>query len=190
MQDAEALGVIAGDVQITAGATTATVEVNIAERIAATNRHNQLLLAVNNKIHGAFGKKAFVIDRDLPGHRRTYAGATLQPDLGFRFTKVGADTYVVIEAKSLPADTAGQWRQTIIAVGELARYSMAYNERFNTWPTRILSLERLPDDPDLQRFLRNLRDNEDICVIWPEGSKFRTFSSHHDVISWLADPVE
>jgi len=190
VQDPEALGLIAGNVQITAGATIATVEVNIAERIAATNRHNQLLLAVNNRIHGVFGETAFVIDRDLPGHRRTYPGATLQPDLGFRFAPDGADAYVVVEAKSLPADAAGQWRQVIVAVGELARYSMAYNERFNAWPTRVLSIERLPDDPDLQRFLRNLRDNEDICVIWPEGDGFRTFSSHHDAIPWLAEPVE
>lgn len=190
VQDPENLGVIAGDIHITAGATTATVEVNIAERIAATNRHNQLLLWVNNKIHSVFGDTAFVIDRDLPGHRRTYTGAALQPDLGFRFAKAGVDKYVVVEAKSLPADTAGQWRQIMIAVGELARYSMVYNERFNTWPTRVLGLERLPDDPDLQRFLRDLRDNEDICVIWPEGTEFRTFSSHHEAVAWLVEPVE
>jgi hypothetical protein len=67
---------------------------------------------------------------------------------------------------------------------------MAYDERFNTWPTRVLSLERLPGDQDLQRFLRNLRDDEDICVIWPEGGGgIWTFSSHHDAIPWLADPV-
>jgi hypothetical protein len=190
VQDPETLGVIAGDIQITAGTTTATVEVNIADRIAATNRHNELVLAVNNKIHAVFGESAFVIDRDLPGHRRTYAGATLQPDLGVRVAQAGADTYLVNEAKSLPTDTGGQWRQIMLGVGELARYSMIYNERFNTWPARVLSLERLPDDPDLQRFLRNLRDNEDICVIWPEGGVFRTFSSHHDAIPWLADPVD
>lgn len=190
VQDPEALGVVAGDIQIVAGAETVTITVNIADRIAATNRHNELLLAVNNTIHAVFRKDAFVLDRDLPGHRRTYPGATLQPDLGVRVAQNGADSYLVIEAKSLPADTAGQWRQVIIAVGELARYCMVYNERFNTWPTRILAIERLPDDPDLQRFLRDLRDNEDICVVWPEGGGFRTFSSHHDVIPWLADPVE
>lgn len=190
VQDAEALGVIVGDIQIIAGAATATVQVNIADRIAATNRHNEVLLAVNNKIHAVFGDTAFVIDRDLPGHRRTYTGAAIRPDLGVRVAKDGADTYVVVEAKSLPADTGGQWRQIIIAVGELARYSMVYNERFNTWPIRVLSLEHLPDDQDLQRFLRDLRDNEDICVVWPEGQGLRTFSSHHEAISWLADPVE
>lgn len=189
-QDEETLSAIAGDVQIAPGATTATVQVNIADRIAATNRHNALLLAVNNQIHAVFGQNAFVVDRDLPGHRRTYAGAAIQPDLGVRVATDGADTYVVVEAKSLPADIGGQWRQIIIAVGELARYSMVYNERFNTWPTRVLSLERLPHDQDLQRFLRNLRDNEDICVIWPEGGGFRTFSSHHDAIPWLAEPVD
>lgn len=190
VQHPEALGVIGGDIQIAAGATNVTVEVNLADRIAATNRHNELILAVNNKIHDVFGKNAFVIDRDLPGHRRTYGGATLQPDLGVRVGQKGADTYVLVEAKSLPTDTGGQWRQIMIAIGELARYSMVYNERFNTWPTRVLILERLPDDPDLQRFLRNLRDNEDICVMWPEGSGFRTFSSHHDTIPWLAEPVD
>ena len=94
------------------------------------------------------------------------------------------------ESKSLPKDTGGQWRQIMLGVGELARYSMIYNERFNTWPTRVLSLERLPEDADLQRFLRNLRDNEDICVVWPEKDGFRTFTSHHDAIPWLADPAE
>jgi hypothetical protein len=190
VRDPETLGVIAGDVQITTTATTAMVEVNIADRIAATNRHNQLLLTMNNKIHGAFGEIAFVIDRDLPGHRRTYAGATLQPDLGFHFAKDGVDVYVIVEAKSLPTDTGGQWRQIMIAIGELARYSMVYNERFNAWPTRVLGLERLPADADLQRFLQNLHDNEDICVVWPKGDGFQTFSSHQEGISWLADPVE
>jgi hypothetical protein len=190
VKDAEALGVIAGDVQITATVTTATIQVNIGERIAATNRHNQMLLAVNNKIHAACGERAFVIDRDLPGHRKTHGGAAIQPDLGVRIANEDADTYVIVEAKSLPADTAGQWRQVLIGMGELARYSMAYNERFNSWPTRVLALERLPDDQDLQRFLQNLRDNEEICVAWPEGDGFRTFSSHHDAIPWLAEPVE
>jgi hypothetical protein len=189
-KDDEAVSAIVGDIQIIAATQTATAQVNIADRIAATNRHNDLVRKVNNRAHEVLGANAFVIDRDLPGHRRTYAGAALQPDLGLRLTQEDGEGYVVVEAKSLPVEPAGQWRQVLVGLGELARYSMVYNERFNRWPVRVLALERLPDDQDLQRFLRNLHDNEDIAVVWPEGNGFRTFSSHHEAIAWLAAPVD
>lgn len=187
-KDDEAVSAIVGDIQISAGTEMATAQVNIAERIAATNRHNGLVRQINNRAHDIFGRNAFVIDRDLPRYRRTYPGATLQPDLGLRLTE-NVESFVVVEAKSLPVETAGQWRQVLVGIGELARYSMIYHERFSRWPTRVLALERLPDDADLQRFLSNLHDNEDIAVVWPDGDGFRTFSSHHEAISWLADPL-
>lgn len=190
VQDPEALGVITGDLNIAANAETATIQVNLAERIAATNRHNALVLGLNNRIHDVLGDTASVIDRDLPGHRRTYPGAAVQPDLGIRIDSDDQESYLVAEAKSLPQDVGGQWRQVMIGIGELSRYSAIYNERFNAWPTKVLALEWLPEDPDLQRFLRNLWDNEDISVVWPEGEKLRTFSSHHDAIAALAEPVD
>ena len=190
MRDDDALGAVEGDIDIQAGTDTVTIHVNIAERIAATNRHNRLVLKINNRIHEAFDRRAFVIDRDLPGHRRTYPGATLQPDLGVKYPVDKKNAYIIIEAKSLPVDVGGQWRQVITGVGELTRYSMIYVERFKTQPTRVLALERLPKDADLHRFLRNLHNNENICVVWPEGKAFRTFGSHREDISWLADLLD
>jgi len=89
----------------------------------------------------------------------------------------------------MPDEIAGQWPQVFVGVGEIARYSMVYEQRFKQWPTRLLALERLPDGTELQRFLRSLHDNEDIAVVWPDGDGFRTFSSHHEAIPWLAEPV-
>lgn len=186
----EVLTSIGGEVDISTGMETATVQVNIAERIAATNRHNQLVLRINNRAHEVFGGAAVVIDRDIPGHRVTYPGASIQPDLGLRHGTTESPHYVIVEAKSLPDDTSGQWRQIIVGVGELARYAMVYEVRFDIWPVRVLALEKLPEDQDPQRFLRDLHDNEDICVVWPDGAGFRTFSSHHEDVSWLAEPLE
>jgi hypothetical protein len=189
-QEDEELQSIGGDIQVSTTTETATVNVNIADRIAATNRHNQIILAANNRAHDFFGPDAHVIDRDIPNYQRTYPGATLQPDLGLRYILEGEEDYVVLEAKSLPDNVSGKWQRILKGIGDVARYSMIYEERFQRWPVRILALEYFPDDESMQRFLRNLWDNEDICVIWREGEGFRTFSSHHEKIHWLAEPLE